>query len=470
MYKWWVQTSMASNMVVVDGKMQEPKECRTLLYHSGPMLNVIAAETDARWSNPPYFGGYAQIEKVKSGDAPYVPVPDSHPNVSDVTDFTEPVRQRRLILVTDDYVLLADDLKSDKPHTFDNLMHLRGATLPSLEGAVHQAQFDVNPLSSGQFITNVNRLAVTAPYRIESVHLIGGTTRLADSFPGEQNQNNWESGGAKSLSEPGELHIDEHILWPAKVEVAIGDYAESWTVSKKLAYDVQGDGKKLASGLFGAWILGSGSIDVDVTGIKTLRLAVNTNRARNTKKTIFWTNAELMTADGKETPLADLAARTREENVSQPPKPGLDYEGGPIRVAGELLSAATALPGEPDDISEPGVITVDLSGLNAVRFKAGIGGDWPVGDEGQLRKTVAIRAQGTSASFLTLLEPFETKRMVKSATAMDAGHVHVELNDGRVQEITISKLDSDDGVVAVDLRETVNGKPVRQESASGSDR
>jgi hypothetical protein len=62
---------------------------------------------------------------------------NNHPASGEVTDFTEPVRQRRLILVTDDYVLMADNLKAGKPHTFDNLLHLRGAALPSTEGAVH---------------------------------------------------------------------------------------------------------------------------------------------------------------------------------------------------------------------------------------------------------------------------------------------------------------------------------------------
>jgi len=60
MYKWWVQPSMAHNMVVVDGKMQEPQETNPLLFHTGKMMQAMAVETNARWSNPPYFGGYAQ--------------------------------------------------------------------------------------------------------------------------------------------------------------------------------------------------------------------------------------------------------------------------------------------------------------------------------------------------------------------------------------------------------------------------
>ncbi len=54
MYKWWVQTSLSHNMVVVDAKMQEPAECAPLLFHTGALMQVMAAETTARWSNPPY--------------------------------------------------------------------------------------------------------------------------------------------------------------------------------------------------------------------------------------------------------------------------------------------------------------------------------------------------------------------------------------------------------------------------------
>jgi len=34
-------------------------------------MKAIAVETNARWSNPPYFGGYDQIAKVQSSVAPF---------------------------------------------------------------------------------------------------------------------------------------------------------------------------------------------------------------------------------------------------------------------------------------------------------------------------------------------------------------------------------------------------------------
>lgn len=61
-YKWWVQPSMSHNMVVVDGLQQEPTSCNQLLFHTGPMLQAVCVETEARWSNPPYMGGYDQMD------------------------------------------------------------------------------------------------------------------------------------------------------------------------------------------------------------------------------------------------------------------------------------------------------------------------------------------------------------------------------------------------------------------------
>lgn len=65
---------MSHNMVVVDGKMQEPTSCDQFLFYSGNMMQVHAMSTDARWSNSPYLGGYDQIGNIKAGKAPYVPI------------------------------------------------------------------------------------------------------------------------------------------------------------------------------------------------------------------------------------------------------------------------------------------------------------------------------------------------------------------------------------------------------------
>ncbi|MDB5325390.1 MAG: hypothetical protein JWM57_959 [Phycisphaerales bacterium] len=56
MYKFYVQTSVNHNMVVVDQKMQEATPGTRLLFHTGEAFQATAVETTARWSHPPYGG------------------------------------------------------------------------------------------------------------------------------------------------------------------------------------------------------------------------------------------------------------------------------------------------------------------------------------------------------------------------------------------------------------------------------
>jgi hypothetical protein len=101
----------------------------------------------------------------------------------------------------------------------------------------------------------------------------------------------------------------------------------------------------------------------------------------------------------------------------------------------------------------------------AVRFKATLGGDYPLGDESQRRKLFASRVQGTEARFLTVIEPYEKQPMVKSAAATGPDAIRVELADGRVQEIQIHHLDGKPEEVGVALHETGAGGAARDEQA-----
>ena len=140
-------------------------------------------------------------------------------------------------------------------------------------------------------------------------------------------------------------------------------------------------------------------------------------------------------------------------------------EFGPIKIVGDEFKSAT--PAEPENENLPAFVRVDLSGAKAVRFKATIGGDYPLGDESQRRKVSAIRAApGTEARFLTVIEPYENRPVVKSAAALSADKLRVELNDGRVQEIAIQNFDGDGKNLVVQLTETQNGKVLRQESTA----
>lgn len=106
-----------------------------------------------------------------------------------------------------------------------------------------------------------------------------------------------------------------------------------------------------------------------------------------------------------------------------------------------------------------------MRGVEAVRFKASIGGDYPLGDENQRRKTYAIRTpEKTVARFLTIIEPYESKAVIKSATAVSADKFRVELIDGRTQEITLQNFEGTGPNISAQLEESKAGKPLRSES------
>ena len=198
-------------------------------------------------------------------------------------------------------------------------------------------------------------------------------------------------------------------------------------MEKRLFYTVRGDGKTLAEGKFGAWILGRGDIDVPVENVKQLELETKVEQSK--MPTVFWANARIVTRDGKEIPLAEM--KPKFENILQNKEPDRDYAGGPVKIAG--VEYKTATPGEPQDARQAGIVRVDLGGIDAVRFKATLGGDYPLGDEAQRRKTYAIKAPGdktTEARFLTIIEPYEDKSVVRKAEALSADRLRMELADG----------------------------------------
>jgi len=228
---------------------------------------------------------------------------------------------------------------------------------------------------------------------------------------------------------------------------------------------VRGDGQTLADGKFGAWILGQAELDVPLTDRKQLELETRTELAK--LPTLFWANARVILADGSEQPLAALGSRLTFENIKQPKTAGQDYFGGPIKIVGNEYRTAT--PAEPNQESQPGLVRVDLAGLHAVRFKATLGGDYPLGDESTRRKVMAVRAaSGSAARFLTVIEPYENQSVIKSAVALSADKLRVELNDGRVQEIELINFGGNGSNISAQFTETKEGKVLRTEPAAGN--
>ena len=104
------------------------------------------------------------------------------------------------------------------------------------------------------------------------------------------------------------------------------------------------------------------------------------------------------------------------------------------------------------------------SAIQAVQFKCVLGSDYPMGDETQRRKTVAQRQVGKEARFLTVIEPFESQRVVVRAEAMSPDKLRVELTDGRVQQIEIHNLQGDGHNITATITETRDGKQLRSET------
>ncbi|MEI6891544.1 MAG: alginate lyase family protein [Pontiella sp.] len=454
LYKFLVQTSVTKNMVVVDQKMQEAQESFRRMYYVGSMMSATVVETDARWSHPPYGGmeydglNLTVAEKIwEEGRSMFVP--DDAPAYGELTGFTEDkILQRRMMIMMDDYVVLADYLKGEDEHTFDNLIQIKGfqgLEADTVEKIRHDGQMNTDPLGAAQFITDCQW------YQTE------GTSRAKFAMGFGEGYDN--AGARMRESEDGPLNIDVFNAWPLKAEVMIGTAAESFGVNKKTWFTVAADGEMLLEDQTGAWILGAKDIELDISGKKQLVLTVRTDNAK--KKTLFWGDAKVVLHDGSEVFIAALPIIY--ENVLKPAQMGEDYYGGPVKIQGVLM--ANSAPAMPKEIKEAGKITIDLSGVAAVSFQARFGGDFPLGNESQRRKTMAVRSIGTEARFLSVVEPYETESVIKSVKATSANELVVELTDGRIQEITITALDSETGAAKVSVREWHNGKLLREEKS-----
>jgi hypothetical protein len=454
MYKFYVQTSLSKNMVVVDQKMQEPVESFRTLFHTGKLMQATVVETKARWSNPPYGGmqydylGGISFAQKSWQEGRSLPVPANAPAYGAVTGFTEPVLQRRLMLVTADYVVLADYNKAEKERTFDWLFQGKGFTgveADEQQFLQHTPQMNNDPLGSAQFITDCNWWSAK------------GTAKAGfETCWGKDCDN---TGTLAPNSEEGAFKINVFNAWPQQKEIMAGTAPEVHDVSRQVFYTIRGDGKVLQQDSTGAWILGAAAIDVPVKGLTTLRLEASCTAGK--KSGLFWGDAKLVLENGKEISLSELPLTT--ENIQPVTIKGRDYEGGPVKIAGNLVEQPIAA--QPGVAGKTGVITADLRNVKAVRFKATLGSDYPLGNEAARRKTYAVRSKGKEAVFLTVIEPFENQPMIKKVWATAADRLFVELLDGRIQEIRIHELNKEGGKVTVEMVEKKNGQTTNQETA-----
>lgn len=478
MYKFYVQCSLTKNMVVVDDKMQVPADSRRFLFHTGKSFQAAGVETAARWSYPPYGGMVyyqdgqtntkEELRKRCKRNACYLPVveDDGKAVYGEMTDYTETIEQKRIMVVTDDYVVLFDYLLGESEHIYDSLMQIKGFN--GIDGnnirlTHHTEQMSDNPLSDAQFITDCSWYEAegTTTAHFETVfteEMAGGERKTCDRT---------------NYNEPGVLKMDVHTAWPRQTQQMVGRVAvySGWAADGNgytipMEYRVEADGSCIEKGSLDAWILGRGECDLDIAGVQKLRLAVRNGVRYNeagyeisTPQGLFWGKADIILRNGTVLPLSEMKYTT--ENVDQGMGIGRDYQGGRVTIVG--TEYPDAIPASPIDHSREGCIDIDLSGLDAVRFVGCIGCDAFPGDEWQTRKTYAVRSRGKRADFVTVVEPFETESVIQETESTGAGQLKVTLKDGRVQIFSVTGIEG--RKPSVTMESWKDGKQVDVETA-----
>ncbi len=183
LFKMWVQTSMAHNMVVVDGRMQKPSSCRCTYYEpkgeaflenctednlagekgqqdgGKDTFCAVCAETITEWMDPPYGGqtpyplSFPKEKCEKEGR--YILMPKEPRGQGEIGEFSEPVFQRRLLVLFHGYCIVWDYLAGNQNHRYDCLYHPMGR-FDNEDGLIFSLRERLfsDPFGAGQFITN----------------------------------------------------------------------------------------------------------------------------------------------------------------------------------------------------------------------------------------------------------------------------------------------------------------------------
>ena len=526
MYKWHVQNSLTKNMVNVDDRMQLPADSTRTLFHTGRALQAAAVDTTCTWAYPPYCGmdyDDSAGDFAKRLRMNYLSFPMDHDLTYAATSGeTEPIRQRRVMAVTDDYIVLFDLVQGERAHQYETTWQFKGfrgltgcgddadgadTDGMSTDGIVgnndgvkatgHTDQYTTEPASDGQMITDCTW------YRVSD----GSRASFRNTFTAEEYEPKLRS-DRSFYNEPGVLNTDIYAAWPRRTAQVVGNTAMyfGWATDYD-GYNVPfdwavlgdrggngndgadgvvgdagayGDRRELAHGSLNGWILGRDETDVRIDGMRRLVLRVTQHDVANEKGTpvrtpqsVFWGSAVLELADGSEIALADLPYET--VNIDAGHGIGRDYADGRVTIQGREFPQA--IPTSTVDHGEPGDLVWNLDALllsgnlasEPVRLRACVGVDAFPGDEGQVRRFYAVRAAeaSESAQFITVLEPYETERRVLRVNADSATSVDVTLADGRVQRISLHEGAEDGSQPWLDFVETRDGRILREETASG---
>ena len=184
LFKMWVQTSMAHNMVVVDGRMQKPSPCECVYFAANEKaelpeeskgggqeyFSAVCAQTTTVWMDPPYGGQtpypFAFPEEKCAREGRYILPAGTKRGQGEIGEYSEPVFQRRLLVLFHGYCIVWDYLEGEQEHGFDCLYHPMGRLDPSSrqmfceKGFEERKRFSEDPFGAGQFILNCRRVWV----------------------------------------------------------------------------------------------------------------------------------------------------------------------------------------------------------------------------------------------------------------------------------------------------------------------
>lgn len=449
MYKFYVQSSIAHNMVTVDLKQQDPRESKCIFYGSTPEIQAMVVENRSPWSYPPYGGwpinGEKSFENQCWKEGRTVIMPDTSPGYGIRTGFTEEILSRRAILVTDDYVVTMDYLEGEEEHDYDCIYHLRGlqsVTGNQLQLTKKTPELSAEPLNGAQFITNCDWYTCEESARLQF---------FADYDEDKSGKAAWLTRDRTGYNEVGKVNVDLYYRVMAGAELIIGYDPEFQRVNKQVQYLIRADGCVIGGGKFGSWILGKERVCCNLRHVGKLELIVRVHDVaedgylQKSLPTLFWGDAGIICEDGREIPLSQIAYMT--DNIKKGTQGNRDYAGEPVVMSGVPYLEAVAT--EPDVKEKEAVITINLEGMNAVQFHGVLGGDYPVGSKEQHRRFCTCRQHGKNAVFVSVIEPYEMERKIQSIEMPEPYKVSVCLTDGRKQFIEIAGMEQREPQICV---------------------
>ncbi|MNC00053.1 hypothetical protein D3C75_473690 [compost metagenome] len=437
MYKFYVQNSIAHNMAIVDGKNQEAIPARELNFYAGELMQVFSGEVNARWAHPPYggmrYGPDEEFAQKALEEGRSLPVPEHPPAYGEITGWTEPVKQIRTTVVTDHYVLIRDSLSGETEHVYDCMYHILGFQGVEGKEVGHLPQLDTDYLSSGQFITDCRVFQVENDAIARFAADMGSVTDDTERI---------------SVTQTGWLRMNLHLLNEGDTQLIVGRTPLNKEIRKLVDYEVLADGKLVASGSTGAWILGAKTLDIPVEGASELEIRIKAKAFKTflgqepgLAATLFVTDAYVEEKSGLRTSLHECSLSCC--NVWDSPAESVIIEG---RTYHEPICI------NPIDSDQEAVLVIPVKHLQARILHFTLGANYPPTTAKYERKTVAIRQEGRKAEFITLIEPFEQDAMIRRAY-LEEGQVVVELKNGSVQRIRFLK----DATENVEFEQVKNG-------------